>query len=53
LVDSFETQKVSTYSVHVRESTGVLTGVIWERYRRDEGRDENDEIPLFKGLDVA
>ena len=53
LVDSFETQKVSTYSVHVRESTGVLTGVIWERYRRDEGRGENDEIPLFKGLDVA
>ena len=27
-------------------------GVMWERNGRDDGRDENGELPLFKGLDA-
>jgi hypothetical protein len=29
-----------------------MTGVIWERNGRDDGRDKNGKIPLFKGLDA-
>ena len=29
---------------------GVMTGVIWERYGRDDGRDEKAKIPLYKGV---
>ena len=29
---------------------GVMTGVIWERYGRDDGRDEKPKMPLNKGV---
>ena len=29
---------------------GVMTGVIWERYGRDDGRDEKPKMPLYKGV---
>ena len=43
-------QSAETSTLVLGVSEGEMTGVIWERRGRDDRRDENGKIPLFKGL---